>query len=114
MSCKNVLKLFTLESPNFKYKLLSTMTINTKRKKYPSDISKNGWVTLKAHLPYSKSTSYRGGRPSVELKEVINAIFYVLKTGVAFPMIFLTGTQYTVISTVGVKMAPGNLFTIGW
>lgn len=81
MSCKNVLKLFTLESPKFKYKLLSTMTINTKRKKYPSDISKNGWVTLKAHLPYSKSTSYRGGRPSVELKEVINAIFYVLKTG---------------------------------
>ena len=60
---------------------MSTNSINTKRKKYPSDISKNGWKTLKAHLPSSKSNDLVGGRPAVDLKEVINGIFYVLKTG---------------------------------
>lgn len=60
---------------------MSTTSISTKRRKYPSDISKNGWITLKPHLPYSKSNSYRGGRPPVDLKEIINGIFYVLKTG---------------------------------
>lgn len=60
---------------------MSTSSISTKRRKYPSDISKNGWLTLKTHLPYSKSNSYKGGRPSIDLKEVINGIFYVLKTG---------------------------------
>jgi len=44
-------------------------------------MSKNGWQTLKAHLPSSKSNELVGGRPPVDLKEVINGIFYVLKTG---------------------------------
>lgn len=60
---------------------MSTSSISTKHRKYPSDISKNGWSTLKPLLPYSKSNHYRGGRPPVDLQEVINAIFYVLKTG---------------------------------
>lgn len=60
---------------------MSTSPISTKRKKYPSDISKNGWATLKPLLPYPKSTHYMGGRPPADIKEVINAIFYVLKSG---------------------------------
>ena len=60
---------------------MSTVSISTKRKRYPSDMSKNGWKTLKAHLPCSKSNSLVGGRPPANLKEVINGIFYVLKTG---------------------------------
>ena len=60
---------------------MSTNSISTKRKRYPSDMSKNGWKTLKAHLPCSKSNEQVGGRPPVNLKEVINGIFYVLKTG---------------------------------
>ena len=60
---------------------MNTTSNNTKRREYPSDISKNGWATLKSKLPYSQSNSYRGGRPPVNLKEVINGIFYVLTTG---------------------------------
>ncbi len=57
------------------------MQSKTIRKKYPSDISKNGWKTLKPLLPSSKSNGIVGGRPSVSLKEVINAIFYLKKNG---------------------------------
>lgn len=52
-----------------------------KRKSYPSDMSKNGWKTLKKVLPVSKSNKTVGGRPSENLQEIINAIFYVKKTG---------------------------------
>lgn len=61
---------------------MNAMQSSQKRKSYPSDISKNGWETLKKLLPASKSNLEIGGRPpSVSLKEVINGIFYVLKTG---------------------------------
>ena len=60
---------------------MNTVQIKVKREKYPSDISKNGWETLKPLLPVSKSNAIVGGRPPVELKEVINALFYVKKTG---------------------------------
>lgn len=60
---------------------MSTPQNKPKRAKYPSDMSKNGWKKLKAVLPASKSGTEKGGRPPAELKEVINAIFYVLKNG---------------------------------
>lgn len=60
---------------------MSIHSISTKRKKYPSDMSKNGWKTLKPYLPRAKSNSTKGGRPPASLKEVINGIFYVLTTG---------------------------------
>lgn len=60
---------------------MSTQQTNQKRAKYPSDISKNGWEHLKKLLPEPKSNTIQGGRPATELKEVINAIFYVVKTG---------------------------------
>jgi putative transposase len=44
-------------------------------------MSQNGWQKLKQALP-SVSTSGKGvGRPPANLREVINAIFYVVKTG---------------------------------
>lgn len=52
-----------------------------KRKSYPSDIAKNGWKSLEPLLPVSKSNEKIGGRPSEDLHEIINAIFYVQKTG---------------------------------
>ncbi len=52
---------------------------NTTRKKYPSDISKNGWNTLKPPSLMSKSNKIVEDSPSVSLKEVINAIFYLKK-----------------------------------
>jgi putative transposase len=59
---------------------MSTIQINLKRKKYPSDISKNGWKTLKKILPEYTRTESGAGRPAVSVQEVINGIFYVLKT----------------------------------
>lgn len=53
----------------------------SKRKRYPSDLSENGWRKYKEALPVVKSASKSGGRPAVAIKEVINAIFYVVKTG---------------------------------
>ena len=60
---------------------MSTKQNNNKRKPYPSDISKNGWKKLRKLLPIDEPQSNQGGRPRVDLKEVINAIFYVVKTG---------------------------------
>lgn len=60
---------------------MSTAQSKEKRKKYPSDISKNGWKKLQPYLPEPKSDSQKGGRQPVSLKEVINGIMYVVKTG---------------------------------
>lgn len=61
---------------------MSAIQISKIRKTYPSDISKNAWKTLKSLLPCAKSDKIIGGCPvKVDLKEVINAIFYVTKTG---------------------------------
>jgi putative transposase len=60
---------------------MSTIQKKLKRKKYPSDISQNGWEKLKKQLPARKEESGKGGRPAAILKEVLNAIFYVVKTG---------------------------------
>ncbi|MDO1451113.1 IS5 family transposase [Rhodocytophaga aerolata] len=60
---------------------MSTTQSKGKRKKYPSDISKNGWKKLKPYLPGPKSDPQKGGRQPVPLKEVINGIMYVVKTG---------------------------------
>jgi putative transposase len=44
---------------------------------YPSDITDAQWALLKPHLPV-----YPGGRPRItNLRDVVDAIFYVLRTG---------------------------------
>ena len=60
---------------------MSTHQRKEKRKKYPSDISKNGWKKLKAYLPQSKCGEGKVGRTAANLREVINAIMYVVKSG---------------------------------
>jgi putative transposase len=48
-----------------------------KKKRYPSDLSNGAWHYLKPHLPVSIV-----GRPAeVSLRQVLNAILYVLTTG---------------------------------
>jgi putative transposase len=48
------------------------------RKRYTSDLTDQEWAILEPLVPPAKS----GGRPrSVNMREVLNAIFYVLKTG---------------------------------
>ena len=48
------------------------------RKRYTSDLTDHEWAILEPLIPPAKP----GGRPrSVMMREVLNAIFYVLKTG---------------------------------
>ena len=46
--------------------------------RYPSDLTDAEWTLLASMIPPAK----RGGRPrDVDVREVLNAIFYVLSTG---------------------------------
>ena len=48
------------------------------RKTYKSDLTDKEWKLIEPHIPAAK----RGGRPrKANMREVLNAIFYVLKTG---------------------------------
>src|SRR3954470_12695412 len=52
-------------------------------KRYPSDLTRTQWKRLKRLLPEAKP----GGRPrSVNLREVLNAIFYIARGGCAWRM----------------------------
>jgi putative transposase len=54
-----------------------------KRKPYPSDLTRTQWKRLKRLLPAAKP----GGRPrSVDLRAVLNGIFYILRGGGAWRM----------------------------
>ena len=48
------------------------------RKAYPSDISDREWKIIEPLLPPSKS---RGRKRDTEIREVVNAIFYLLEEG---------------------------------
>ena len=55
-----------------------------KRKAYASDLKDAEWDLLKLHIPEAK----KGGRPRTsDMREVVNAIFYVLKTGCQWNML---------------------------
>ena len=55
-----------------------------KRKGYPSDLTDSQWEQLSPLIPGPKS----GGRPrQVDMREVINAIVYVLRSGCTWRMI---------------------------
>ena len=48
------------------------------RRAYPSDISDREWEIIEPLLPKSKS---RGRKRNTDLREVVNAIFYLLEEG---------------------------------
>ena len=53
-------------------------------KRYPTDLSNAEWSLLKPHLPIPK----RRGRPRVHSpREILNAVFYVLKSGCQWRML---------------------------
>jgi len=54
------------------------MRMFAKRKPYPSDVSDQEWERLKPLLPPAKR---RGRKRTVNLREIVNAIFYVVRTG---------------------------------
>jgi putative transposase len=54
------------------------------RKAYPSDLSDAEWELIAPHIPDAEP----GGRPrAVDMREVLNAIFYVLKSGIQWDML---------------------------
>jgi transposase len=51
------------------------------RQPYPSDLTDRQWRRLEPHLPAARP----GGRPrSADLREVVNAILYVLRNGIVW------------------------------
>src|SRR4051812_10291948 len=55
----------------------------TKSKRYPSDLTRTQWTRLKPLLPPAQP----GGRPrEVELREILNGIFYIARGGCAWRM----------------------------
>src|SRR5262245_812633 len=56
----------------------------SKKKKYPSDLSEAEWLLIEPLIPIAKS----GGRPRrVEMREIVNAMFYVVRSGCAWGML---------------------------
>ena len=54
------------------------------RKTYPSDLSDIEWILFASLIPTAKP----GGRPrSVDIREILNAIFYILRSGCAWRML---------------------------
>ena len=54
------------------------------RKPYPTDLTDKEWDILSPLIPPAKS----GGRPrSADMREVLNAIFYVLRGGIPWQML---------------------------
>jgi putative transposase len=54
------------------------------RSRYPTDLSDDEWTYLAPHLPAPKS----GGRPRVHaVREIVNAIFYILRSGCAWRLL---------------------------
>ena len=54
------------------------------RKQYKSDLSDEEWEKMRPYVPPAK----RGGRPQkTDMREVLNAIFYVVKSGCQWGML---------------------------
>lgn len=60
------------------------MAKQTERKPYPSDLSDAEWQKVELHLPKRKSP--RGRRRVHSRREIVNAVFYVLRSGCAWRM----------------------------
>jgi len=67
---------------------------NQKRKPYPSDLSDAEWLILQPLLPKPKGF----GHPvEVDLREILNAIFYVQRTGCQWEMLPHDLPPYTTV-----------------
>jgi hypothetical protein len=79
------------------------------RRAYPTDLSDAEWDYIKPHLPATKEH----GRPRIHsLREILDAIFYVLRSGCQWRMLphdFPTdGPPSTTTSENGASMIPGR------
>ncbi len=56
-------------------------------KKYPHELSQKQWNQLRQLLPPAKKKTNGPGRPPLELRQVINAILYVMRSGCSWSML---------------------------
>ncbi len=64
------------------------------RKLYPTDLSERQWHLLKPLIPAPQAS----GRPrTVDLREIVNAIFYVLASGCAWRLLPHDGSDTEVV-----------------
>jgi len=56
-------------------------------KKYPHELSQKQWKHLKKLLPQPKKKPGGPGRPPLDVRQVLNAILYVMRTGCAWSML---------------------------
>lgn len=61
------------------------MAEQNKRKSYPTDLTDAEWQQIEPYLPKRKSP--RGRQPVHPYREILNAIFYVLRSGCAWRML---------------------------
>ena len=79
------------------------------RKAYQTDLSDAEWICLESHLPAPKAN----GRPRIyPLREILDAIFYVLRSGCAWRLLphdlEHPGKRSTITSASGVWMERGR------
>lgn len=59
-----------------------------KRKPYPTDLTDKEWAEIEPIFNINRSCHGKGGRPrDVDIREVVNALFYVLQTGCSWRML---------------------------
>ncbi len=60
---------------------------NQSRKKYPSDLTDEQWANVELMIPPAKQNP-RGGRPrKVDVREVLNTLFYLNRSGCQWDML---------------------------
>lgn len=57
------------------------------RKPYPTDLTDAQWERLEPLIPKPKSGTNKGGRPAVDRREILNAIFYHLRGGSSWELL---------------------------
>jgi putative transposase len=57
------------------------------RKPYPTDLTDAQWERAEPLVPRTKSGGPRGGRPPTDARDILNALFYHLRSGEAWRML---------------------------
>jgi putative transposase len=80
------------------------------RKSYQSDLSDKEWEMVEPHIPKPKTK--RGRKREHPLREIINAIFYIVRSGCVWRLLphdSHHGKLSTTISASGVLKESGNV-----
>lgn len=67
--------------------MLKDESTNKLARKYPHELSNRQWQLLSPFLPPAKKKTAGPGRPPLELRSVVNAILYVMRTGCQWAML---------------------------